>query len=245
MKDVQLRMRDQPVHQAGVDQRDDRVVVARHDECRLAQQRQERHARPAGPGGELVEVATRRPDPGMRVHRGGDQPRIGPGGSAVQAGCGALQVAGVQVAPRRDHLHQHGRPGRHHERAGSGADQHQPPAPRPLEGREMLCDPAAPGDAEHVDRVISERGQHPGDQLAQPREAVRGGREGRAADAGNVETDHTQRRIKRVHERLQQVQAGADAVDQQQRHPVRLPPAHGDAQLLVADADAAHRLRTG
>src|ERR1039457_6718103 len=111
----------------------------------------------AGPGGELVEVATRRPDPGMRVHRGGDQPRIGPGGSAVQAGCGALQVVGVQVAPPRDHPHQHARPGRHHERAGCGADQHQPPAPRPLEGREMLCDPAAPGDAEHVDRVVAER----------------------------------------------------------------------------------------
>jgi hypothetical protein len=112
-----------------------------------------------------------------------------------------------------------------------------------VEGRELLRDPAAPGDAEHVDRVVAERRQHPGDQPAQPAEAVRGRRQGRSADTGNVETDHAQRRVKRVHERLQQIQAGADAVDHEQWQPAVAPRAHLDAQLLAAHADAAHRLR--
>jgi len=41
MVDVQLRFRDQQPHQLGVDQRDERVVVAGHDERRLAQARQD------------------------------------------------------------------------------------------------------------------------------------------------------------------------------------------------------------
>ena len=44
---------------------------------------------------------------------------------------------------------------------------------------------------------------------------------GRAADARRVEPDHLDRRVERGDERLEQFQAGADAVDQQQRDPGR------------------------
>ncbi len=58
-EDVQARVGDEPVHEMGVGQRDDRVIVAGHDEHRLPQRRQERHAGPAGCGGELIEIAPR------------------------------------------------------------------------------------------------------------------------------------------------------------------------------------------
>jgi len=240
--DVQPRVRDEPPHQVPVRQRDDRVVVTGHDQRLLPQQRQERQARPAQPGGQLVEVAAVRADPVVRVHRRAHPRRVGPRGPAVQAGRDPFQVAGVQVTPRGGQPEQDARAGRHHDRAGRGAYQHETTAPRPLEGREVLGDPAAPGDAEHVHGVVAEDGEHPGDHPAQPGEAVRGSRRRRAADTGNVEPDHAKGGIKRVHERLQQLQAGPDAVDHQQRDPARLPTALGDPELLAVDAHAAHRL---
>ena len=85
-KDVQRRARDQPVHDPGISQRDDRVVVAGHDQRRLREQRQERQAGPARAGRELVEVAARGADPVVRVHGGGDAGGIGPGAAAVEVG---------------------------------------------------------------------------------------------------------------------------------------------------------------
>ena len=57
---VQPRVPDEPAHQPGVGQRDDRVVVPGQDQRRLPQSRQQRQAGPARRGGELVQVAARR-----------------------------------------------------------------------------------------------------------------------------------------------------------------------------------------
>jgi hypothetical protein len=48
--------------------------------------------------------------------------------------------------------------------------------------------------------------------------------------------------VQRIDERLQQVQAGADPVDEQQRGPAWAPLPHGNPDLLAVDRDAADRL---
>jgi hypothetical protein len=242
--DVQPRVRDEQLHQPGVGQRDDRVVVAGQDERALAQQRQERHAGPARACGELVQVAERRADPVAVVHRRRDPLRILPRRSAVNRTGYPLQVAAVPVAPRRHHVREHRRPGRDHQRAGRGGDQHQPPAARALERGEVLRHRPAPGDAEHVDLVVAELGQQARDQPAQPGKPVGAGGRGRAADARRVEPDDLHRRVDLAHERLEQLQAGPDPVDQQKRRPAGTQnPAgrpHRDPHRPAVDRDRAH-----
>jgi hypothetical protein len=94
------------------------------------------------------------------------------------------------------------------------AGEHQPTAPGPLKRGEVLGDAATPGDAEHVDAIVAELGQHGGDQPAEPAEAVRPPRRGRATDTRRVEPDHLDGRVELVHQRLEQLKTGADAVDQ-------------------------------
>ena len=229
MVDVQPRVSDEPVHQPGIGERDDRVVVSGQDERRLAQPRQERQAGPGRRGSELVHVAARRADPVTAVHRRHDLRGIDSRQSAVEVAGDPLQVAGVQVTARCHQVPEDRRPGRHHRRARRGGDEHQPTAPGPLKRGEVLGDAAAPGDAEHVDAIVAELGQHGRDQPAEPAEAVRPARRGRAADARRVEPDHLDGRVELVHERLEQFEAGTDAVDQQQRDaPCPVGPAGPD-----------------
>ena len=64
----------------------------------------------------------------------------------------------------------------------------------------------------------------------------------RAADARHVEPDDFPPRIERVDERLEQLQARADAVAQQQRRPARGPLPHRDPQGTAADPQDPHPL---
>jgi hypothetical protein len=240
--DVQLRPGDEPVHQPGVGQRDDRVVVAGHDERARAQPRQERHAGPARRGGELVQVAAREPGPVVVVHGRRDLFRVDSRQPAVDVAGDPPQVLAIQVAPRRHHVPEHLGPGRDHHQPGGGRHQHQAAAPGALERGEVLGDPATPGDSEHVDLVVSDFGQHAGDQPAQPAEPVRPGRPGRAADAGRVEPDHLDGRVERGHERREQFEVGANTVDEQEGDPGRpawfvLSRSYRHPQQLPADRD--------
>jgi hypothetical protein len=63
----------------------------------------------------------------------------------------------------------------------------------------------------------------------EPGEAARTGRppgQRRAADTGDVEGDHPDRGVQGLDERHQEVEAGPDAVAQQERRLSRLPPRH-------------------
>jgi hypothetical protein len=217
LEDVQLRVRDKPVHQPRVGQRDDRVIVPGQHERPLPQQRQERHAGPARAGGELIDVAPRRADPVVPGQHRGDALRIRPGSAPVQLACHARKESGVGISAGRDHLGEHGRLGWHHERAGSGADQHEAPAPVPLREGELLRHTAAPRDAEHVRAGVTQLGQQPAEQPAQASEPVRAGRHRRPAGSRHVEPDDIDRRVERFDERVKQLKAGPDPVDQQQR----------------------------
>src|SRR5579862_696207 len=90
------------------------LIVAGDDERRLLDQRQERHAGPARPGGELVQVPARRPYPVPVVHGRRDLPGVVPGRAAVQAPGHPLEVAAVQVAPRSHQVSEHRGPGGDH-----------------------------------------------------------------------------------------------------------------------------------
>jgi len=170
---VQAGPRDQRVHQPGVGQRDQRVVVAGKDQRGLPDQRQERQAGPARAGGELVQVTERRADAALAVHERAHPLGIIARRPAVEDRRDRTQVAPVQVAAWGHHVPQHTRPGRHHQRSGRRADEHQPPAAVAAEGGEVLGDPAAPGDAEHVGLVVAQRCQQARHQPAHAGEAVR------------------------------------------------------------------------
>jgi hypothetical protein len=57
----------------------------------------------------------------------------------------------------------------------------------------------------------------------------------RAPGPGDIEADHGQGGIERVHERLQHLEAGADAVDQEQRNSIVIPGPYRDAYPLTVD----------
>ena len=235
MVDVELGVGQQATHDAGVDQRHDGVVVAGQQQRRLPDPGQQGQAGPAGPGGELVEVAAPGTDAGVAVQQGPRPARVGPDGPPVQLGADPLGVAGVQVAAGGGHPRQHPRPAGHHQRAGAGGNQHQPPATLRLAEGELLGQAAAPGDPQHVHPLVAQPVQEPGDQAGQSRQAVGDPRQGRAAHAGDVEADHLDRAVESVDERLQQLQAGPDAAGEHQRGAGAVAGTDGHAQLLAAD----------
>ena len=150
MVDVQLGVGQQTPHDPGVDQRHDGVVVAGQQQGRLADPGQQRQAGPAGPGDQLVEVAAPGADPGVAVQERPRSGGVGPDGPAVEVGGDPLGEVRVQVAAGGGHPRQHPRAAGHHQRAGAGGGQDQPPAAVALGQGELLGQAAAPGDPEQV-----------------------------------------------------------------------------------------------
>jgi len=81
-----------------------------------------------------------------------------------------------------------------------------------------------------------------GQQRRQRGQVIGDGRGRRAADARHVEPDDRPLRIERVDKRLEQLQAGPDAVTQQQRRPACGPLPDRDAQGPAADRQDPHPL---
>jgi hypothetical protein len=130
-------------------------------------------------------------------------------------------VIRIQVLALGEHLRQRQRISRHHRlRPGSRRDQDQPPAPARAAQRELLGQLAAPGEAEDVGGLVAELVEQPAQQPGQGGEPVGPGGQRGAAHAGDVEADHLDRRVERIDERLEDLQAGADTIGQQQRRPV-------------------------
>ena len=57
VEDVELRVRDQAMHDLRVDQWDKRVVIAMQNQCRLPELAEPEDARPTHPSQHLIEVA--------------------------------------------------------------------------------------------------------------------------------------------------------------------------------------------
>ena len=106
-----------------------------------------------------------------------------------------------------------------HQRARPGRHQHQAAHPVPAPQRELLREPAAPRDAQDVGLLMAELVEQAGQQRRQRDQVVRDGRGRRAADTRHVKPDDPSPRIERVDERLEQFQAGPEAVAEQQRRP--------------------------
>ena len=240
--DVQLAARYQPVHDPGVDQRDDGVVVAGQDQGGLGQPRQPRQAGPADAGGELVVVASGRAGACRGVQQDAGQRRVVAHAAAVKLPGDAGRVCGVVVAPRGEHAQQDAGMSGDHQRAGAGGHQYQAAHPVRAAQGELLREPAAPGDAQHVGLLIAELVEQPAEQWRQRGQVVRKRRRRGSADAGHVEPDDGPPPVQRVDERLEHLQGGADAVAQQQRRPVRVPVPHCDSQDAPADAQGPYLL---
>ena len=225
---VEPAVRDQPVHDPRVDQRDDRVVVPGQDQRGRSQPAQPRQAGPADAGQQLVVVAPGRGGARRGVQQLAGQGRGLPQAAPVQLAGDADRVFRVPVAPWREHAQQHLRVPGYHERARPGGHQHQAVHPVRAAQRELLREPAAPGDAQDVGPRDAEPVEQPGQQRRQGGQVV-GHHRGRGlADAGHVEPDDAPPRVQRVDERLKQLQAPADPVAQQQRRPARGSVPRGD-----------------
>ena len=62
-----------------------------------------------------------------------------------------------------------------HQRAGPGRDQHQAAHPVRAAQRELLRQPAAPGDAQDVGLLVAELVEQPGEQRRQRDQVIRDG----------------------------------------------------------------------
>ena len=127
-----------------------------------------------------------------------------------------VHIVGVLVAPWRCHLEQHRKLAGHHQVARRCGREHEPPATLALLERKLLRERAAPRDAQHVHLLVSQLIEQPGAQPRQRRRTVRQARRGRAADARHVEDDHLGT-VERVEKGLDQLDAGADSVEEKQR----------------------------
>ena len=242
MVDVQLAARYQPVHDPRVDQRDDRVVVTGQDQGGRPQPGQPRQAGPAEAGEQLVEVTPGRAQAGGGVQQVPGQGRVFPRAAPVQLAGDAGRVSRVPVASRREHAQQDARMPGDHQRAWPGRHQHQAAHPVRAAQRELLRQPASPGDAQDVGLLVAELVEQAGQQRRQRGQVIGDDRSRRAADARHVEPDDGTPRIECVDERLEQFQARADAVAQQQRRPARGPLPHRDADGPAADRQDPHPL---
>ena len=235
--DVKGRVGEQRAHDPRVHQGDDRVVVPGEDQGRLPDERQHGEARPADPGEELKEVADTGPEPLLFVQ---DAPRLVRPPShlaAVQQRGDGPGVRRVAVAPRSEHLAEHAEAARHHQHARPGGDQHQSPAATWVLEGQLLGQTAAPGDAEDVEPVVAELVEEPPEEARQQCEVVGHLGCGGTPDAGYVEPDHLDPRVDLVDERLEQVEAGPDAVAEHQRRPGCGARPHGHANVVAQDAD--------
>ena len=240
--DVQPTARYQPVHDAPVDHRDDRVVVTGQDQGWRPQLRQPRQAGPAEAGEQLIEVTPGRAQAGGGVQQVPGQGRVFARAAPVQLAGDAGRVSRVPVAPRREHAQQDPRTPGDHQRARPGRHQHQAAHPVRAAQRELLRQSATPGDAQDVGLLIAELVEQADQQRRQRGQVIRDDRSRRAADARHVEPDDGAMRIERVDERLEQLQARADAVAQQQRRPARGPFPHRDPDGTAADRQVPHPL---
>ena len=155
-------------------------------------------------------------------------------GASVDVARHAPHIVGILVAPRRRHLEQHSKLAWHHQVAGRGGRQHEPPAARALLKRELLRQRAAPGHAQDVNLLVSQLIQQPGAQPRQRRRTVRQDWRGLAADAGHIEDDRLGS-VEHIKKGFYQFDIGSDPVEEKERRARPLPLSNADAQHLPSD----------
>ncbi|MGD0925722.1 MAG: hypothetical protein ABR926_11075 [Streptosporangiaceae bacterium] len=96
--------------------------------------------------------------------------------------------------------------------------------------RELLGEPASPGDAQHIGLLVAELIEKIAQQRRRGPQVVGDDRLGGPAYARQIKPDHCPLRIECVNERLQHLKARPDTVAQHERWPSRAPVAHRDLQ---------------
>jgi len=94
----------------------------------------------------------------------------------------------------------------------------------------MLRQGASPGDTQDIGLLVAELVEQVTHQGRQCGQVVRNYRRLGPADARHVEPDDFSLGVERVDERLQQLEAGADAVAQHKWRPLAVPASHRDPQ---------------
>ncbi len=218
------------MHHPRVDGRDDRIVVPRQYQGGLTYQRQQREAGPAEDGQRLVAIAS---GP-YELCRGAQQltgeRRVVAHAAAVELTSDAGRTSMVAIAPRPQHAEQSAWVAGHHQAAWRASHQHESAYPCWAQDGEMLRQGASPGDAQDIGLLVAELVEQVTHQRRQCGQVVRNYRWLGPADARHVEPDDFSLGAERVDERLQQLEAGADAIAQHQRRPLGVPASHRDPQ---------------
>jgi hypothetical protein len=148
---------------------DEWIVFAGQDQRRLADEANERQARPAEHRELLVQQAawahTQVAEEGVAV-------RVRAKGTAIEARCHVPRVNRIFVPSRGQHLPQDRQPARNRGKARAGADKDEAAALSALLEGEVLSQRAAPGDTEDVRARMPELAEDPGDQAAHPGEPI-------------------------------------------------------------------------
>jgi hypothetical protein len=103
--------------------------------------------------------------------------------------------------------------------------------------RQLLGQAAAPGDPKRVEPVVAEPVDQRPDEPCQHREVVRHLRHRGTTHARYVEPDHLDPWVDFVDERLEQVEAGPDAVAEHQRRPRRRARPDRNTHVVAEDTD--------
>src|SRR5581483_5913564 len=188
--EMELGIGKQPGEDAGVERRDELVVVAVQHQCLLPDQGQVGQARPPEHGEHLVPLATVvRDQPLEDVEELGVVPYL----PAVELDRYVPASHRVEP-PGGDDLPGDG-PRRLDERARPGADEDEAPAPSPVLEGEVLGQRTAPGHTEHIGGGNVEVPQQDVDHPADLRKEVGAPRTARLTDTRRVETDEAGGRI--------------------------------------------------
>src|SRR5262249_55042091 len=145
------------------------------------------------------------------------------------------EVAGRVVAARRREHHERLEPARKAEEAGAGGDEDETIHALRVPVRELLRQRAAPRDPEEIDDAIAEDVERFHEEARQAAEAPRQDRRRRAPGAGDVDGDGLDAREAGA-ERREELEAGADAVHEEERAPVA-PALDRYAQANALDLD--------
>ena len=109
----------------------------------------------------------------------------------------------------------------------------------------LLSQRATPGHADGIDLAVVQVIQHAGGQLGEAGEAVGRVRCGRATNAGYIKGDDFQLRVEGLDERHDQLEVGANTVENQQRRELAVAGTYrrADGLAIQFDGTECERLR--
>ncbi len=186
--DVERRIGDQSRHDPGIDGWNDRVIIASQDQGRLTQPMQPGKAGPAHPCQQLPVVPeTLRRSEQVRIRT--SEIGILPEPAAIEGRGNGGQVRRLHVPTRIQQFGKDTQPARHRDRARRGRHENQAAAPLRVLVGELLGEPTAPRDAQHIHFLLPHSVKQLRNQASEAAEAQREERGRRPPNTGDIKAN--------------------------------------------------------